>query len=133
MGNLNRTLLLIFSLICISCTCIYKNDLNDILGISDVQILSSDRYESQSIGEWYILEKYTLSPENIQNFISQITFAQKLSVKGSSYMMEGYFLGWYPLSRKTPYYNLILESSHFLSSKNVVCEYETCCHKNIGF
>ena len=134
MDKLNKILLLMLSTIFLhSCTYIYKESLIDILGISNINILSSDRYESQAIGEWYILEKYTLSDDNIQECVSKITSMQRSRKFEKIYLEDYCFLGWYPLSNKSPYYNLLLESSHFLPEKVVVSEYETCCQKCNGY
>lgn len=44
----------------ISCSNMYENNIYDILCIQDISVISSKRYESHAIGEWYILERYVL-------------------------------------------------------------------------
>ena len=58
-----KYIIILMCLHMIACTNMYENKISDILCMPNVSVISSKRYESRGVGEWYILERYILSTD----------------------------------------------------------------------
>lgn len=108
-SNKIRIVLFIFLISMFSCVNKYEKHLSDILCVSEVNVISSKRYESNAIGEWYVVEKYVLANSVVD------------------------WTGWHPLSERSSWHSIVLESASYLSNNSLVQEYEKCCHSDAGY
>lgn len=108
-SNKVRIVLLIFLISMISCVNKYEKHLSDILCVSEVSVISSKRYESNAIGEWYVVEKYVLANSVVD------------------------WTGWHSLSEHSSLKAVVLESASYLSNNSLVQEYEKCCNNDAGY
>lgn len=109
----------------------YEKYISGILGASEVNVISSKRYESNAIGEWYIIEKYVLSDNTIKELALNKT-SNLNKIEEHPILKDHYWTGWYSLSEPSLMHNILFESTHFQSSNLLVQEYKTCCHSDIG-
>lgn len=113
----------------ISCTNMYENNISDILCVQEISIMSSKRYESHAVGEWYVLERYILSRDSAIR-LDEKENINTCDIKRHPTLEDYYYTGWNPISTYSPIYNILLESTRFNSNNLLVHEYEECCHNN---
>ena len=106
---------------------IYKDKISDMLCVQDVNIISSKRFESHAVGEWYVLERYILSRDAIIR-LEENKDIKVCDIKRHPQLEDYYWIGWSPTSIHSAMYNILLESAHFHSDNILVREYEKCCH-----
>lgn len=105
----------------------YENNISDILCVQDVSVISSKRYESHAIGEWYILERYVLFGDTaIQLDVNKDI--EVCDIKRHPTLEDYYWTGWNPISIHSSIHNILLESTSFHSNNLLVREYEKCCY-----
>lgn len=127
----NRKYLAMFCFIItmVSCTNIYESSISNILHAQNVSIVSSKRYESHAVGEWYILERYILSGDTkIQLEVNRDI--KDYGIKKHPTMEGYYWIGWNPVSLHSATRNILTESARFYSNNSLVSEYDECCHND---
>ena len=129
----NRTyIIILMCLHMIACTNMYENKISDILCMPNVSVISSKRYESRGVGEWYILERYILSTDTaIQLEINKDSV--ECSIERHPFLKDYYWIGWNPIFKRTGMYDILAESSCYFSKNVLVREYNECCNGNTGY
>ena len=126
-------ILLIFSTFLYSCSYVYRNDITEILCSSDITIIRSDRYESQSIGEWYILEEYMIPDKQIQKLIKKIDTESAIYNNQHPYFKGQYCMGWHHIKPTSLHNSILIESASFVGDSRVLSEYQKCLSENSGY
>ena len=116
----------------ISCSNMYENNISDILCVQDISVISSKRYESHAIGEWYILERYVLFGDTaIQLDVTKDI--EVCDIKRHPTLEDYYWTGWNPVSVHSAVYDILLESTRCYTTDSLVQAYEICCHSGTAY
>lgn len=131
MEKLRRKYTVLFSLLIFmtSCSNMYENIISDILCVQEVRVISSKRYESRAVGEWYVLERYILFGDSTIQLKGNKDM-EVYSIKNHPILEDYYWLGWNPVSVRSSMNDILLESTRFHTNNLLVHEYEECCHND---
>ena len=105
-----------------------QKSISNILCVKDVNVNSSKRYESHALGEWYVLERYSLSGDTTIRLDVNKNL-EICSIKRHPTLEGYYWIGWNPITVHSSMYDILLESTNFHSDNVLVREYEECCHE----
>lgn len=131
-SNRIHIVMFILTISLISCAKKYEKHLADILYVSEVNVISTKSYESNALGEWYIVEKYVLG-DNVVDKLAVKTHSTFTKMEKHPIIKDYYWTGWNSLSEHSSWHSIVLESASYLSNNSLVQEYEKCCNSDAGY
>ncbi|MCI7555815.1 MAG: hypothetical protein MST03_03350 [Bacteroidales bacterium] len=131
-SNRNYLLLICVLINTIACSNKNENNISNVLFGRDIRWVASNKYESRAIGEWYVLERYTLSQDT--TILLDINRDNKEGhIERHPTLDKYYWIGWNPVSVHSSVYDILLESTRFYTTDSLVQAYEICCHSGTAY